>query len=100
MDRSPFRGRRVGSPPRPARRFSVWNGVSINPRFRSVAEVAAAVLALAPATPWDEIEWLVKAGEGGSYQAAWLHPSWGDGHPLAVDSAAKLGQLIQAGQTA
>jgi hypothetical protein len=65
-----------------------------------VADIAAAVLALVPATQWDEIEWLVKAGEGGSYQASWLHPSWGDGHALAVDSAAKLAQLIQAGQVA
>jgi hypothetical protein len=78
----------------------VWNGVSINPRFRSVADIAAAVLALVPACSWDQIEWLVKAGEGGSYQASWLHPSWGDGHPLAVDGAAKLGQLIQEGQQA
>lgn len=79
------------------RRFSCWLGTSIPERFRSISDIAAAVQALKPPGRWRR-EVLVKAGEGGSFQARWLHPSWGDDHPLAVDSAAQLHRLWLAGR--
>jgi hypothetical protein len=73
-------------------RFSVWNGVSISRGYASMADVAAAVQALVPDGPrWSPVEWLVKAGEGGTYQRTWDH------HPLAIGSAAELGQRIKEG---
>src|SRR5438105_4289657 len=86
--------RAAPSPPRLLRRFSVWCGSSIGANRRTAADLADGAVSLLPAGHWDEVEVLVKAGEGGSYQAEWLHPTWGDPHPLAIDSPDKLGQLI------
>ncbi len=80
-----------------AKAFRVWNGVSISPEHQSLADIRDAVLALKPAGAWG-LEWLPKAGEGGSYQAAYLHPEWGDFHPLAIDGPDKLRQLYREGQ--
>lgn len=72
-------------------RFSVWNGVRINPQHQSLPEIAAVIEALKPRGRWSR-EWLVKAGEGGTWQAAW------DGHLLALDGPEKLRALYQEGR--
>lgn len=81
------------------RRFTVWNGVAINPAYQHVRDIRDALLALRPPHMQRfSLEWLVKAGEGGSYQARGLHQSWGDPHPLAIDGPATLRRLYLAGQ--
>ncbi len=47
--------------------------------------------ALAPPGTWTH-EWLVKAGEGGTWQGTW------DSHPLALDGPDKLRSLRQQGE--
>ena len=74
-----------------AKAFRVWNGVSISPEHRTLADIRDAVLALKPAGTWG-LEWLPKAGEGGSWQSTWDH------HPLAIDGPHKLRQLYREGQ--
>ena len=59
------------------KRFAVWTGTSIPSSCATVRDVAAAIDELAPAGPWSR-EWIVKAGEGGSWQATW------DKHQLAI----------------
>lgn len=71
-------------------RFSVWNGVSINPAYRDLADIRDAVYSLKP--DGFTAEWLVKAGEGGTWQAAW------DPHPLALDGMGKLIDIYRQGQ--
>lgn len=94
----PFRRRGI-IPEDPSKPFSVWNGQSISRRYNTIEDIAEAVRYLAPANmPW-RLEWLVKAGEGGSYQAQYLHPKWGDPHPLAIDSADKLAILVEYGRS-
>lgn len=75
-----------------APRFSVWNGVDINPAYQTMDDIAQACLDLVPTQvgKWD-VEWLVKAGEGGSYQSQF------DSHPLAVSGPDKLAELLAAG---
>lgn len=80
------------STPRLVRRFTAWMGVDIPAHYQSVAQLAAAVESLNPAGAWDELELLLKAGEGGSWQSNF------DPHPLAVSGPAKLGQLIDEAQ--
>lgn len=72
-------------------RFSVWNGTSINPAYQSLEDAAAAIEALKPAGRWSR-EWLVKAGEGGTWQARW-DPI----HPLALSGQRDLAMLRNAG---
>lgn len=73
-------------------RLSVWNGIAINYKYRSIKDIRDAILALKPPGEWS-LEWLVKAGEGGSWQY-----QLGDHHPLAVSSAGQLYELSRAGR--
>ena len=67
-------------------RFTVWNGVSINARYRSLVDIRDAIQALSPNPKW-ALEWLVKAGEGGTYQAfSTLQPE--KISPVSVSTAA------------
>jgi hypothetical protein len=75
----------------PPRRFAVWMGTAIPWKYRSMADVAAAVQALCPPGEWAP-EVLIKAGEGGSWQSTW------DKHPLAVSGACMLGILCKEGE--
>lgn len=70
----------------------MWNGSAIGSRYQSLADVALAIRALVPAS-WSDagLEWLVKAGEGGSWQSTW------DPHPLAISGQAKLAELVNHG---
>lgn len=93
-NRAMFLPAMLPSEPEPApiaKPFRVWNGTQIASRYHSVADVAEAVRALIPAGSWAP-EWLVKAGEGGTWQARW------DRHRLAVSGPEKLRELVQAGQ--
>lgn len=78
--------------PRTARRFSVWSGSSIAPQHQTVEDLAGAVFGLLPAGVWDEIELLIKAGEGGTWQAAF------DSHPLAPSGPFSLTQTVAQGK--
>jgi hypothetical protein len=77
-------------PIKTARRFTVWCGVSINPAYRTVEDLARATYALLPPGQWDEVELLLKAGEAGTWQAAW------DSHPLALSGPTALAERITA----
>lgn len=82
------------SPPVPAPptlAFGVWNGVSIGRRYGSLGDIAEAIGDLAPSVGW-RFEWLVKAGEAGTWQATW------DSHPMAVSGPEKLADLIAQGR--
>ncbi len=76
--------------PNPPRRFAVWNGVSISSAYQSLSDILAAIKALVPNGNY-ALEWLVKAGEGGTYQATW------DSSPLAIDGPAKIKSLCDEG---
>jgi hypothetical protein len=76
------------TPPAVSRRFTVWSGSTIARSHRTVADLAAAVYALVPAGVWDEVELLLKAGEGGSWQSLF------DTHPLAPSGPAMLADLV------
>jgi hypothetical protein len=78
------------SPPQLIRRFTAWCGSSISPAHRTIDDLAIATYALVPLGVWDEIELLLKAGEGGTYQAAF------DSHRLAIDGPVRLLSHIQA----
>lgn len=69
------------------KRFSVWNGTSISSRWNSVAEIAQAVRSLKPKDYHATPEWLVKAGEFGSWQSTW------DNSRFAVDGPQKITDL-------
>jgi hypothetical protein len=75
-------------PPTVKKKFTVWNGTRFNTSRPTIGDVAAAVYALLPTGIWDEVELLVKAGEGGTWQAAW------DPHPLALSNSADLAKLV------
>ena len=75
-----------------AARFGVWNGVSIQRRYQSLEEVHAAVQELNPYPERWAPEWLVKAGEAGTWQLAW------DSHPLAISGPEDLRALYERGQ--
>lgn len=79
-------------PPHVARRFSVWMGSSIAPHFKTVEQIAIAVYALLPPGVWDEVEVLLKAGEGGSWQSQF------DSHPLAISGTVSLALLVADGK--
>jgi hypothetical protein len=64
--------------PHIARRFTVWCGSSIAPAHRTIEDLAVATYALIPEGLWDQVELLLKAGEGGTWQRAF------DSHPLAL----------------
>lgn len=74
--------------PHTMRRFTVWSGSSISPQHRTIEDLARAVYALVPAGVWDQVELLLKAGEGGSWQSAF------DSHPLAPRDSAHLAGLV------
>jgi hypothetical protein len=74
--------------PPTARRFTVWNGSSISPAHRTIEDLAIATYALLPAGVWDEVELLLKAGEGGTWQSAF------DPHPLALSGPTMLAAHI------
>lgn len=73
------------------RRFTVWCGVDISPAYMTINDLARATLDLGPTGEWDEVELLLKAGEGGSWQSAF------DPHPLAISGPDKLATLRSAG---
>ena len=78
------------------KRFVVWNGTTINPKYQNIAHIRDAVLALRPLTPtgrarWS-LEWAVKAGEGGTWQSAF------DPHPMSLHGADHLGHLVRLGR--
>jgi hypothetical protein len=73
------------------KRFGVWNGTTINPAYSSLEDIHRAVLELMPPGKWTP-EWYPKAGEGGTWQAAW------DGHGLALDGFGKLLALVEEGK--
>lgn len=72
-------------------RLGVWNGTHIGAQYRGLADIRDAILALQPPGRWS-LEWLVKAGEGGSWQGTW------DQHPLAIDSPRTLRALFLEGR--
>lgn len=74
------------------KRFSVWNGVTINPAYRSLQDIRDAILALKPEGRWS-IEWIPKAGEGGSWQGF----EWDD-HHLAIKGFGHLQGLVEEGK--
>src|ERR1051326_1079876 len=83
----------VAPQPKPTtRRFTVWMSSNIPAHYGSVDDIAAAVFALVPPGSWDEVELLLKAGEGGSWQAAF------DPHPLAINSPMGLLERVQDGR--
>jgi hypothetical protein len=74
--------------------FSVWNGTTINPRYQSMADIKNAVHTLNPFPrnrAWHE-EWLIKAGEGGTWQS-----DLGDSHPLALSGPDSLQERVAQG---
>ncbi len=65
-------------PSEPVRRtFSVWTGANIPTQYRTEKDLAEAIRGLCP-WPDANLEWWVKAGEGGSWEGEW------DQHPLAI----------------
>jgi hypothetical protein len=84
----------VVTPASPTRRFSVWCGSSIGQQHRTLYDLCVAAMALEPDGKWDEVEVLMKAGEGGSWIANYLHPRWGDAHPLALDGPETLARHV------
>jgi hypothetical protein len=79
------------TPPKTIRRFSVWMAVDIPAHYQTVGQMAAALESLTPAGQWDELELLMKAGEGGSWQSQF------DSHPLALSGVQALEQRIAEG---
>lgn len=77
----------VGRP----RRFTVWGPANLSRAYRSVQQLAEAARALLPAGDWDEVELLLKAGEGGSWQSMF------DSHPLAPSGAQHLATIVADG---
>lgn len=93
------RAHKPPEPPPVRRSFGVWCGASIALRRRNMAELCQAALDLVPSgTKWERVEVLMKAGEGGSWQAQSLHPNWGDPHPLAIDSGQSIAQRDREAQ--
>jgi len=76
------------------RRFTVWNCSSINPTHQTIGDLCLATLALVPAGQWDEVELLLKAGEGGSWQSSF------DSHPLALNGPTNLASHIAVAKVA
>lgn len=65
-------------PPPPMRKtFSVWTGANTPSGLRTELQIAEAIRGLCP-WPDADLEWYIKAGEGGSWEAEW------DEHPLAL----------------
>lgn len=65
-------------PPPPVRpTFSVWTGAQIPGQYQTPAAIATAIRALCP-WPDANVEWWIKAGEGGSWEGEW------DLHQLAL----------------
>lgn len=85
---------RAPTTPKTVRRFTAWMAVDIPPHYQTVAQMADALRALLPAGQWDELELLMKAGEGGSWQSAF------DPHPLAISGVQALEQRIAEGAAA
>jgi hypothetical protein len=77
------------APPKTVRRFTVWGPSDWPAQYRSVEQICAQAWSLVPPGVWDEVELLVKAGEGGSWQSAF------DPNPLAISSATDLAQMIE-----
>jgi hypothetical protein len=75
-----------------AGRIGVWTGTTLG-AYSTVAEVAEAITAMV-GHPAEEHEWILKAGEGGTWQATWdttslLAPAYdGDLHQLWIDGQA------------
>jgi hypothetical protein len=80
--------------PQTRRRFTVWNGSSISPAHQTIGDLCLATLALVPAGQWDEVELLLKAGEGGSWQSNF------DGHHLALNGPTNLASHIAVAKVA
>src|SRR5438132_1436904 len=74
---------------------SEWVGSSIPAHYLSVEQLAQAALDLVPAGKWDGVELLLKAGEGGSWIARVLHPTWGDPSHLALNGPTTLASHIE-----
>ena len=72
-------------------RFSVWNGSSINPYWQSLDQIHEAIASIKPCG-YKQLEWIVKAGEGGTWQSAW------DSNPLAISGPDQLATLYTQGK--
>jgi hypothetical protein len=77
------------TPPVPVKRFSVWNGVTI--QHKTIKDLAEVTLSLVPDPSWTKVELYLKAGEGGTWQSAW------DSSPLALSGPASLEARIRQG---
>jgi hypothetical protein len=91
VDQQQARRRRAAVTPIPrktVRRFTVWCGSSIGRQYQTIEQLAARVLDLLPTGVWDELELLMKAGEGGTWQSAF------DPHPLALSGSWTLANHI------
>ena len=85
---------RPSAPPPPSktiRRFSVWGPADLPQHYTSIEQVLDRALSLVVGLGWDEVEFLVKAGEGGSWQQSL---SW---HPLHISGPASLQQWMSVG---
>lgn len=84
----------LGQPQRPkpetVRRFSVWGPANLSNRYGSILDILLAVRQLVVGSGWTEIEFLMKAGEGGSWQGAF------DPHPLAPNGPDELLHYVEA----
>lgn len=82
----------------PVRAFGVWNGVSIAHRTMNDLFQAVRDLWEPYKDQFDQVEWYPKAGEGGSWQARYLHPTWGDSSSLAIDGIARIRDMQDIGK--
>jgi hypothetical protein len=77
-----------------------WGGQNIGSWYQGYEQVFAQVKQLSG--PYMEkfgpLEWYPKAGEGGSWQARYLHPTWGDPHPLAIDGPGAIRTMVEMGK--
>lgn len=77
------------SPPATVRRFTVWGPSNLSPRYSSILDILVEVQRLVVGSGWTEVEFLMKAGEGGTWQGAF------DSHPLAPRGPNDLIDYVQ-----
>lgn len=76
-------------PPPPDRKnFSVWTGNTIPTWIHNSGDIARAIQDLNPYAGPTNLEWWVKVGEGGSWQATW------DPHPMCPGSVEEMVTLV------
>lgn len=88
--------------PTPTKPFlGFWGGQNIPSWYQGYEQIFAQVKQLA--APYGDkfgpLEWYPKAGEGGSWQARYLHPTWGDPHPLAIDGPGAIRTMVEMGKS-